>query len=277
MLKGREIIIYLAIKYAGDWNAIYQAIKQKELVDETQVTETLKSIKCEIVTIIDPTYPESLKKIYKPPFVLFYYGDLNLIQMMEKTIAVIGSRQASTYGLTMTEQITASLVDEGMMIVSGLAYGVDIKAHETAIAHQGKTIAILGSGIEVCYPKEHHATYQTIKKDHLLLSEYPQMTPANKDHFPWRNRLIAGLARGVFVAEAKKRSGTLITVGYALYLGKDVYVLPHQANTDNSTNQLIKDGAVLVESGQDILEHLLGSLEKEKAMRLQPEPEKKFI
>ena len=277
MLKGREIIIYLAIKYAGDWNAIYQAIKQKELVDETQVTETLKSIKSEVVTIIDATYPESLKKIYKPPFVLFYYGDLNLIQMMDKTIAVIGSRQASTYGLTMTEQITASLVDEGMMIVSGLAYGVDIKAHETAIAHQGKTIAILGSGIDVCYPKEHYTTYQTIKKEHLLLSEYPQMTPANKDHFPWRNRLIAGLARGVFVSEAKKRSGTLITVGYALYLGKDVYVLPHQANTDNSTNQLIKDGAVLVESGQDILEHLLGFQEKEKAMRLQPEPEKKFI
>ena len=277
MLKGREIIIYLAIKYAGDWNAIYQAIKQKELVDETQVTETLKSIKSEVVTIIDATYPESLKKIYKPPFVLFYYGDLNLIQMMDKTIAVIGSRQASTYGLTMTELITASLVDEGMMIVSGLAYGVDIKAHETAIAHQGKTIAILGSGIDVCYPKEHYTTYQTIKKEHLLLSEYPQMTPANKDHFPWRNRLIAGLARGVFVSEAKKRSGTLITVGYALYLGKDVYVLPHQANTDNSTNQLIKDGAVLVESGQDILEHLLGSQEKEKAMRLQPEPEKKFI
>ena len=277
MLKGREIIIYLAIKYAGDWNAIYQAIKQKELVDETQVTETLKSIKSEVVTIIDATYPESLKKIYKPPFVLFYYGDLNLIQMMDKTIAVIGSRQASTYGLTMTELITASLVDEGMMIVSGLAYGVDIKAHETAIAHQGKTIAILGSGIDVCYPKEHYTTYQTIKKEHLLLSEYPQMTPVNKDHFPWRNRLIAGLARGVFVSEAKKRSGTLITVGYALYLGKDVYVLPHQANTDNSTNQLIKDGAVLVESGQDILEHLLGSQEKEKAMRLQPEPEKKFI
>lgn len=277
MLKGRDIIIYLAIKYAGDWNAIYQAIKQKELVDETAVTNTLKAIKSAVVTIIDQEYPESLKKIYKPPFVLFYYGDLNLVHMMEKTIAVIGSRQPSSYGLSMTEQITTSLVEEGMMIVSGLAYGVDIKAHETVIAHQGKTIAILGSGIDVCYPKEHVDTYKTMKQSHLVMSEYPNGTPANKDHFPWRNRLIAGLARGVFVAEAKKRSGTLITVGYALYLGKDVYVLPHQANTDNSTNQLIKDGAVLVESGQDIMEHLLGSQEKEKAMRLQPEPEKKFI
>ena len=277
MLKGREIIIYLAIKYAGDWNAIYQAIKHKELVDETLVKTEIQSIKSSVITIIDETYPESLKKIYKPPFVLFYYGDLNLIYMLEKTIAVIGSRHPSSYGLEMTELITKSLVEEGMMVVSGLAYGVDIKAHQTVIAQQGKTIAILGSGIDVCYPKEHLETYESMKKNHLVLSEYPNLTPPNKDHFPWRNRLIAGLARGVFVAEAKKRSGTLITVGYALYLGKDVYVLPHQANTDNSTNQLIKDGAVLVESAQDILEHLLGSQEKEKAIRQNPEPEKKFI
>lgn len=277
MLKGRDIIIYLAIKYAGDWNAIYQAIKQKELVDEALVQSQLQSIKSSVMTIIDETYPESLKKIYKPPFVLFYYGDLNLIYMLEKTIAVIGSRHPSSYGLEMTERITKSLVEEGMMVVSGLAYGVDIKAHQTVIAQQGKTIAILGSGIDVCYPKEHLDTYEAMKKHHLVLSEYPNVTPPNKDHFPWRNRLIAGLARGVFVAEAKKRSGTLITVGYALYLGKDVYVLPHQANTDNSTNQLIKDGAVLVESGQDILEHLLGSQEKEKTIRQTPEPEKKFI
>jgi len=277
MLKGREIIIYLAIKYAGDWNAIYQAIKQKELVDESLVKSELQSIKSSVITIIDETYPESLKKIYKPPFVLFYYGDLNLIHMLDKTIAVIGSRHPSSYGLEMTEVITKSLVEEGMMVVSGLAYGVDIKAHQTVIAQQGKTIAILGSGIDLCYPKEHLETYESMKKYHLVLSEYPNHTPANKDHFPWRNRLIAGLARGVFVAEAKKRSGTLITVGYALYLGKDVYVLPHQANTDNSTNQLIKDGAVLVESGQDILEHLLGSQEKEKSLQQNQESAKKLI
>lgn len=277
MIKGRDIIIYLAMKYAGDWNAIYQAIKQKEIVDETLVRSEVESIKSSVVTIIDESYPESLKKIYKPPFVLFYYGDLNLIYTLEKTIAVIGSRHPSAYGLEMTETITKSLVDEGIMIVSGLAYGVDIKSHQTVITHAGKTIGVLGSGIDVCYPKDHIETYEVMKKHHLVISEYPNTTPPNKDHFPWRNRLIAGLARGVFVAEAKKRSGTLITVGYALYLGKDVYVLPHQANTDNSTNQLIKDGAVLVESGQDILEHLLGSQEKEKTLLQHPEPEKKFI
>jgi DNA processing protein len=229
------------------------------------------------VTIIDEQYPEALKKIYKPPFVLFYYGDLGLAHVNEKAIAVIGSRSPSPYGLSMTQTITQSLIEEGMMIVSGLAYGIDIEAHRAAIAKQGKTIAILGSGIDVCYPKEHLTTYKTIKEQHLLMSEYPHDTAPNKEHFPWRNRLIAGLARGVFVAEAKKRSGTLITVGYALYLGKDVYVLPHHANTDNSTNQLIKDGAILVESGQDIIEHMLGSHEKEAALKSQPEPDKKLI
>lgn len=277
MLKGRDIIIYLALKYHGDWNAIYQAIKQKELVNEEDVHLQLKPLKSSVVTIIDEQYPEALKKIYKPPFVLFYYGDLGLAHLLNKTIAVIGSRHPSSYGLHMTEKITQHLIEEGMLIVSGLAYGVDIKAHMTSLAHQGRTIGILGSGIDVCYPKEHHLTYNQMKKDHLILSEYPGLTPPHKDHFPWRNRIIAGLARGVFVAEAKKRSGTLITVGYALYLGKDVYVLPHQADTDNSTNQLIKDGAVLVESGQDILEHLLGSQEKEFANQQTPEPAKKFI
>jgi DNA processing protein len=277
MLKGREIIIYLSIKYQGDWNAIYQAIKQKELVDETNVTATLKQIQSQVVTIIDAQYPEALKKIYKPPFVLYYYGDLGLAHLSEKAVAVIGSRYPSAYGLAMTATISQTLVEEGMLIVSGLAYGIDIQAHQTALAHQGKTIAILGSGIDVCYPKEHQSTYQQIKNHHLILSEYPTHTPPNKDHFPWRNRLIAGLARGVFVAEAKKRSGTLITVGYALYLGKDVYVLPHQADTDNSTNQLIKDGAILVESGEDIMEHMHGSKEKEAARHASPEPEKKFI
>jgi DNA processing protein len=277
MLKGREIIIYLAIKYQGDWNAIYQAIKQKELVDEPLVQRTVTGLSCQVLTIIDEHYPEALKKIYKPPFVLFYEGEIGLAHMLEKTIAVIGSRTPSAYGLMMTETITQSLVEEGMMIVSGLAYGVDIKAHQTALNHGGRTIAVLGSGIDVCYPQTHRETFQAIKEKDLLISEYPPGSPAHKDHFPWRNRIIAGLSRGVFVAEAKKRSGTLITVGYALYLGKDVYVLPHQANTDNSTNQLIKDGAILVESGQDIMEHLFGSEAKEAMLKSGSEPEKKFI
>jgi DNA processing protein len=277
MVRGRDIILYLAMKYAGDWNRIYQAIKEKEIVDESTVQSTILTLRSNVVTIIDDAYPEALKKIYKPPFVLFYYGDLHLLDHPDRLIAVIGSRKASAYGLTMTASISKQLIEEGCTIVSGLAKGIDGQAHESALQHHGKTIAVLGSGIDHCYPYDHKAMYETIKTDHLLLSEYPNDIEPHKHHFPWRNRIIAGLSQGVFVAEAKKRSGTLITVGYALYLGKDVFVLPHLANTDNSTNRLIKDGAILVENGQDILEHLHGKKATLDAKATQEEMEKKFI
>jgi DNA processing protein len=277
MLKGRDIIIYLALKYDGDWNQIYQAIKEKELVDEPLVQKKLAALTSQVVTIIDDDYPDSLKKIYKPPFVLFYYGDLQLTSMMHKTIGVIGSRQPSTYGKMMTESISKELLEEGMIIVSGMAKGIDTVAHTTALLTGGKTIAVLGSGIDHCYPKENINLYQNLKDDHLILSEYPHHVAPNKEHFPWRNRIIAGLAKSLFVAEAKQKSGTLITVGYALYLGKDVYVLPHHANTDNSTNQLIKDGAILVESGKDIMEHMHGQFEQKQVELSTLDPQKKFI
>ena len=277
MLKGRDIIIYLAVKYKGDWNLIYQAIKSKEIVDEVEVVQALSSVQCSVVTIIDDRYPEALKKIYKPPFVLFYYGDLNLAQSMERSVAVIGSRLPSAYGLEMTKVITQQLNEEGLIIVSGLAKGIDTIAHQTVLKYGGKTIAILGSGIEYCYPKENLSIYEEIKTHHLLISEYPKYTLPEKQNFPWRNRLIAGLASGVFVAEAKKKSGTLITVGYALYLGKDVYVLPHHANTDNSTNQLIKDGAILVETGHDILENMHGKRELKNIEPMENPLPEKFI
>jgi DNA processing protein len=277
MLKGRDIIIYLAVKYKGDWNSIYQAIKTKEIVEEPDVRQAMDRLQCSVVTIIDDTYPEALKKIYKPPFVLFYYGNLNLAQLTDQSLAVIGSRLPSSYGLEMTKVITQQLNEEGMIIVSGLAKGVDTMAHQTVIDHGGKTIAILGSGIDHCYPKENLSLYESIKAHHLLISEYPHHTSPDKQNFPWRNRLIAGLSSGVFVAEAKQKSGTLITVGYALYLGKDVYVLPHHANTDNSTNQLIKDGALLVESGQDILEQMHGKKELKNHEPIEKSMPEKFI
>jgi DNA processing protein len=161
--------------------------------------------------------------------------------------------------------------------VSGLARGIDTMAHQTTVNFHGKTIAVLGSGIDRCYPDENQAIYEIMKKEHLVVSEYPNQTEPHKDHFPWRNRIIAGLAQALFVAEAKKRSGTLITVGYALYLGKDVYVLPHLATTDNSTNRLIKDGAILVESAHDILEHMYGQGEQKQSTSTEPPLDKKFI
>lgn len=257
MLKGRDIIIYLAIKYQGNWNKIYQAIKEKEMVEEEEVIQHVSRLQCQAVTIVDDHYPESLKKIYKPPFVLFYFGHLEWVLDTERILAIVGTRQPSVYGQDMAAKMTKELVMEGLTIISGLAKGIDTIAHQSTIHQGGKTIGVLGSGIDVCYPPENRDLVDLMKREQLVMSEYPPHVKPNPEHFPWRNRIIAGLAQALFVVEAKKRSGTLITVGYALYLGKDVFVLPHHANSDNSTNRLIKDGAILVEHSDDILEYLL--------------------
>jgi DNA processing protein len=277
LLKGREIIIYLSIKYRGDWNKIYAAIKAKEMVDEEEVNKEVSSLPCKTVAIIDEEYPESLKKIYKPPFVLFYYGDLSLSSSFHQSLAVIGSRQPSEYGLTMARVLTKDLVEAGLIIVSGLARGIDSVAQQSCVSQNGKTIGVLGSGIDICYPVENKGLFEEIIKNHLLVSEYPPGVGPDKENFPWRNRIIAGLANAVFVVEAKKRSGTLITVGYALYLGKDVFVLPHPVNTDNSCNRLIKDGAILVETVQDILDELKGTHIKTEKEDPSIDIQKKFI
>lgn len=277
MIKGRDIIIHLAIKYQGDWNRIYEAIKVKESVDKDDIVDSLATLTSGVITIIDDDYPESLKRIYKPPFVLFYHGDKALLDYRNHRLAVIGSRNPSQYGISMTRTIVNDLVASDILIVSGLARGIDHLAHRCALEQSGKTIAVLGSGIDRYYPEETRDTYEAMKHGQLIVSEYPSSLKPNKDNFPWRNRIIAGLADAVFVSEARKRSGTLITVGYALYLGKDVYVLPHPANTDNSCNKLIKDGATLVESASDIL-YELGKIPQEEVPVDNKEPlPKNFI
>lgn len=276
MITGRDVVIYFAVKYAGDWSKIYEAMQKRETFQEEDVLQTLSSLRCKVVTIIDDAYPTGLKKIYKPPFALFYYGNLDLAYETDKSLAVVGSRDSGPYGMKMTTQITAQLAKAGLTIVSGLAKGIDATAHWASINAGGTTIAILGSGIDHCYPKENIDLYNQIKNNHLLLSEYPGDTVPDKEHFPWRNRIIAALSKAVFVSEAHKRSGTLITVGYALYLGREVFVLPHPVDTDTSCNQLIKDGAVLVESAQDILDELNQNLGKTK-LESNEESEKNVI
>jgi len=276
MITGRDVVIYFAVKYAGDWAKIYEAMQKRESFLEEDVVSAVASLRCKVVTIIDDAYPTGLKKIYKPPFALFYYGNLDLAYDTDKALAVVGSRDSGPYGIKMTTQITTQLAKAGLTIVSGLARGIDATAHWASINAGGSTIAVLGSGIDQCYPKENRELYTLIKNDHLLLSEYPGETSPDKEHFPWRNRIIAALSKGVFVSEAHKRSGTLITVGYALYLGREVFVLPHPADSDTSCNQLIKDGAVLVESAQDILDELNQNLGKSK-LETNDETEKNVI
>lgn len=210
----------------------------------------------QIITFLDKEYPILLKNIYMPPPVLYCIGDLTLLQM--KTISVVGTRLPSSYGVQATKLIVRDLVENNFAIVSGLAKGIDYLAHVQAIRSNGKTIAVLGSGFEHIYPKEHFALAEDIKKNHLLLSEYPPEVRPNKSYFPARNRIISGLSYGTLVVEAKEKSGSLITAQLALNEGREVFSIPGSifSTTSKGTNLLIQDGAKLVMSSSDILTEL---------------------
>ncbi|MDR1698164.1 MAG: DNA-processing protein DprA, partial [Erysipelotrichaceae bacterium] len=239
MVTAREIIIYFAIIHEGNWHRIYKSIETKEVVDKVKLSQVLNSFYYNCVTILDPEYPDSLKQIYEPPFVLFYYGDLRLLKMT-RLVAIVGTREPSSYAIKATKEIISHLEDT--VVVSGLASGIDSVAHKAALDHQLMTIAVLGSGIDNCYPRHNLELYERIKNEQLLISEYPRLTPPHDYHFPKRNRIIAALSKAVVVIEARKKSGTLITVNHALVMGKDIYALPHEINADDETNTLIKDG-----------------------------------
>ena len=247
-----EILLYFSLKYQGDFDKIFKALEQKEKVDLNLKEQLFKTLKSRYTTLISDDYPESLKQINCPPFVLYYYGDLSLLKT--KTIGVVGMRQMSEYGKRATHLFVKDLVQNGYTIVSGMARGIDTIAHQNAIAYGGKTIAVLGTGIEYCYPKENKLLYEELKEHQLVLSEYPFCTAPQKRLFPFRNRIIAGLSYSLLISEAKQKSGTMITAGYALEQGKEIYCIPGRFDDYEGCNELIKQGARLVSSAQDIME-----------------------
>lgn len=247
-----DIILYFSLKYEGDFMKIYHALVDKEKVDEELKEKLFERLKCRYTTIFSDDYPELLKDINCPPFVLYYYGDLSLVNT--NTIAVIGMREMSEYGKKVTEYICTELCKEQYTIVSGMARGIDGVAHRSAMASNGKTIAVLGSGIEYCYPLRHKDLYEELKDKHLVISEYPFDKTPDKTMFPFRNRIVSGLSHAVLVTEAKKKSGTMITVGYALEQGKEVFAIPSRINDNDGCNYLISQGAKLVMNTKDIIE-----------------------
>ena len=208
-----------------------------------------------IININDAEYPQTLKQIYNPPQELYCIGDISLLNSF--CIGIVGCRRASKYGLKIAEIFSNGLSKNGICIVSGMALGIDAKAQETALLNIGKTIAVLGSGIDVVYPKENIELYKSIvKKGGLIISEFKPGTLPSKYTFPKRNRIISGLSSGLLVVEAKKKSGTIITVDYAIEQGKNVYVIPGNIDSLNSvgTNELIKQGAKMVTNYLEIIE-----------------------
>ena len=218
--------------------------------------ELAKKLKVEIITLKDKKYPENLKEIYDPPLCLYVKG--RLFPEDKLALAVVGSRRASLYGLACAEKFSYSLANLGITIVSGLARGVDTQAHKGALKARGRTLAVLGSGLNNMYPPENKNLAESIAERAAVISEFPLDTAPLARNFPRRNRVISGLSLGTIVVEAAKNSGALITADFALEQGRDVFAIPGKVDSATSigTNRLIKQGAKLIDSVEDILEEL---------------------
>ncbi len=219
----------------------------------------------EIVSYWDEKYPETLRNIASPPVLLYLIGNADLLA--SQSVAVVGTRKPTRYGLKQTEIFTEELVRRGLTIVSGLARGIDTRAHKTALAAEGKTIAVLGSGPDYVYPPENKTLFREIAEKGLIVTEYPPGTKPDAMNFPRRNRIISGLSLGTLVVETKVTGGALRTAAYALEQGREVFAVPGNADSPQSegTNRLIQRGeAKLVTNANDVLdEFLLSFPEKE--------------
>jgi len=234
-----------------------EKVVEKELV-------LLKEAGGKMITLRDEDYPMRLKDIYDPPALLYVRGELR--REDELAIAIVGSRKTSPYGRWFTEKIGQDLARHGVTVVSGMARGIDSVAHMGALQGGGRTIAVLGCGVDVIYPSENRNLFHQIIEHGAVLSEFPMGSPPEGGHFPRRNRIISGLSIGVVIVQASAESGSLITAGYALEQGREVFAVPGNVGAEGSrgTNQLIKEGAKLVESTEDILEEILPQWKREK-------------
>ena len=241
------------------------------------IERELKAIereRVEVRSLLDSAYPARLKMIADPPPLLYITGTLTDQDAL--AVAIVGARRATAAGRAMTEELSHDLADAGMTVVSGLARGVDAAAHRGALAAQGRTIAVLGCGIDRTYPPEHERLRRQIEERGAILSEVPMGAPPHSHHFPRRNRIISGLSLGVIVTEAAIGSGSLITARLAAEQGREVFAVPGFVKEDTSrgTNALLKEGAALIERAQDVIDIVLPQLEPGLRLRLQSSHQK---
>ena len=232
------------IKNKVSWDKVEEQLR---LIQKNQV---------QIVTFRDENYPENLLSIYDPPPFLFFKGKIK--EEDRNAVAIVGCRSASLYGKRITERIGRELSQRGITIVSGLARGIDSIGHLSALKENGRTLAVFGSGLDVIYPRENRKLTEQIISSGAILSEFPLGTKPEAPNFPRRNRLISGLSLGVVIVEAGTKSGALLTAHCALEQNREVFAIPGNLGSKNSegTNKLIKQGAKLVTSVEDILEEL---------------------
>lgn len=263
-IDGIDKLTAQRIKSARDPNFVSIQMKQ------------LENGRIKILTYWDEQYPDCLKRIYDPPAFLFTKGNQLLFDTL--AIGIVGSRTPSGYGKMLTQKLTAELVQNGFTIISGFARGIDTIAHKTALEKGGTTIAVLGNGLDIVYPSENKHLMDVFGSNGLIISEYPFGTKPDAINFPKRNRLISGLSIGVLVTEAAAKSGALLTAMYALDQNREVFALPGPVSSPKSTgtNNLIKQGAKLVQTIDDILAEFTSLLNLKNFYVQKSEPEPKL-
>jgi DNA processing protein len=241
----------------------------EDAVDQHQ---KLKEADCELITLHDPRYPTQLRDIYDPPLVLYARGRLELLETY--SVAIVGTRRPTPYGLAAAERFGADLAHAGLTIVSGMARGIDTAAHKAALSVDGNTISVFGCGIDVLYPADNRRLYEQIARCGLMLSEFPMSTPAYPQNFPIRNRIVSGLTLGVVVIEGAQYSGSAITARLAVEQGREVFAVPGNVTSKMSwgTNLLIKQGtAKLIQEWSDVVGELPAHVRRHLVNRRQKE------
>ena len=233
--------------------------------------ERLEQMGARVITIDDEDYPPLLREIYDPPIVLYVRGDLERA-CQRPCLAVVGSRRCSTYGINASQSLARALAEQGLTIISGLARGIDAAAHRGALEAQGTTIGVIGTGLDVFYPKEHARLTEEIAASGAVVTEFPLGTPPLSQNFPYRNRILSGLCFGVLIVEAAEHSGSLITARMAYEQGREVFAVPGNITSQTSfgPNFLIKDGAKLVQHWRDVIEELPREWKAQTAMQDNP-------
>jgi DNA processing protein len=236
-----------------------------------ELRKQVDALRDSAVTLADDEYPAPLRQLVDPPLALFYRGNLALAQ--KPALALVGSRRASPYALSVAAQLGRELVSAGLVIVSGLALGVDAAAHQATLDASGETIAVLGTGIDIVYPRSNKRLFHNIAERGLILTEFPPGTPPFHYNFPIRNRIISGLTLGTVIIEANGRSGSLITARTALEQNREVFAVPGSIFSPGSegTHRLIQCGAKLVHETADILNELRGDWKVPTEAPAQPE------
>lgn len=241
-------------KYFNIDDGEYKKIINSKTLSLDKEIENLKKNKVKVLSLKSSNYPEELKNISQPPVFLYYKGNISLIET--RRIGVVGTRKATIYGKITCEKMTEDLVNNEITTVSGLALGIDSICHKKTLDKSGKTIAVVGSGLDIIYPKENRILWENIEKSGLIISEYPLGTEPIGYNFPMRNRIIVGLSRGILVIESQKKGGSLITAELALEEGREVFAVPGDIFSPSSEgcNNLIKNSqAKLTTDIKDII------------------------